>query len=117
MGKPRTVDIERILAECQVEVIAGIGPNMDAEPAVFEYWRLKYYRNIERQLGNNADWNQDKRLVLPLAKRMGAESRRLAEADGLTEITLEIAQAASRWVSNQSVECGQGGGRYCPAEP
>lgn len=116
MPTPKNVDVEAILAECQIELIKGIGPNMDAAPEAFDFWRKKYLKHVTDQLGNNANWQHDKMNVLPLAKAMGAYATGEATAQGQRVITKAIAETASKWVSKQRKDCSVGGGRYCPEE-
>ena len=105
---PPTVD--SILKECIKEVKKGLGQKR-ASPAARKFWIDNCTISIGAQLAAGADWNADKKNVLPTARKMGKVAAALATG----KIVLFWAAVAAAEAVQQDPRCpgGPGSGAYC----
>jgi hypothetical protein len=101
--------VESILKECTKEVKKGLGAKR-ASAKARKYWIDKSRISIARQLANGADWNQDKKNVLPTARKMGKVAAALATGK---IVLLWAAEAAAEAVQSDPRCPGAGAGGFC----
>jgi hypothetical protein len=104
---PPTVD--SILEECTVQVRRGLGKKRVSKQAR-AYWIDNGRRSIKAALDGGADWNKDRKNVLPTARKLGKVAAVLANGG----IVLKwAAEAAAEAVQNDPRCPGVGSGGYC----
>lgn len=110
MPRSADPDVEAILEECIAEVRKGLGrkrPSQDARA----YWIDNSRASIATQLKRGGNWKQDRRNVLPTARKMGKVAAALATG----KIVLLWAAEAAAEAVQRDPRCpgGTGAGGYC----
>jgi len=109
MAKKKTPNsVESILAECTKAVERGVGRKR-VSAAARKYWTDKGYASISKQFAKGDTWDNDKKRVLHIAKKMGKVSAVLSDGQ---IVMLWAAQAAGKAIKNDP-KCPAGRGGYC----
>lgn len=106
---PAEPTVESILEECIDQVRKGLGKKRVSKGAR-EYWISNARVSIATALENGANWNKDRKNVLPTARKMGKVAAVLANGG----IILKWAAEASAGAVQKDPRCpGVGSGGYC----
>ena len=102
--------VESILKECIKEVKKGLGPKRPSAESR-KFWIDNSRVSIATALANGGDWSQDRKNVLPTARKMGKVAAALATGK---IVLLWAAEAAAEAVqADPRCPGGPGSGGYC----
>ena len=100
--------IESILAECTKAVEQGVG-RKKVSAAARKYWTDEGRTSITTQFGKGDTWDNDKKRVLKIAKKMGKVANVLTDG----RIVMKWAAQASGKAIKNDPKCPAGRGGYC----
>lgn len=102
-------DLEAILIECALAVGQGVGTAVTISHAARKFWHADFSASIKRALEQGENWAQGRKIVVPLARKMGGHAATLATA-GI--IKKAAAKKAADTIKTDKA-CPAGLGKFC----
>lgn len=93
MAKKEPPTVESIKKECAEEVRKGLGRKRLTK-AARDYWDGIYTKSIQDALNNGGDWSQDRKRVLPVARKLGKVANALTTKNLVMKWAAEAASVA-----------------------
>ena len=101
--------LEGILIECALAVGRGVGSAVTISDTARKYWHTDFRRSIKRALGLGEKWKDARKLVLPLATKMGTHAATLATSG----VILKPAAVTAADAIKKDKACPPFQGKFC----
>ena len=101
--------VEDVMNECRQKVKQGLG-GKKLTKAASDYWETNHYTAIKKMIDGGANWDTDKKNVLPVAKKLGKVAKALTDKG---KVLLWAAEAAHVAVKADPRCPPIGAGGYC----
>jgi hypothetical protein len=102
-------DLEAILIECALAVGQGVGAAVKISHAARKYWHADFKASIKRALQQGENWAKGRKIVVPLATKMGGHAATMATAG----VIMKTAAKKAADTIKTDKACPAGLGKFC----